>query len=99
MGALAVPAVAGASKLTAVGRAIAVYDPSLAPAPAAGAVAITGDRIRFARRLFESRPALVIGLSRRADTLLIEEVGREAGYVPISQSLDARFGWAMAPRS
>jgi hypothetical protein len=99
MGALAVPAVASAAKLQAASAAITVYDPSLTPAPAVGALPIAGDRIRFARRLFERRPSLVIGLSHRADALLIEEVAREAGYAPAAApaSLGAS-GWALAPR-
>ena len=97
IGALAVPVVAQAPKLRRVGASVVVYDPSLVAAPAAGALPIEGDRIRFARALFTRRPVLVIGVSRHADALLIEEVGREAGYAPVSQSLDARFGWALAP--
>ena len=96
MGALAVPAVASAAKLNAASGTVTVYDPSLVPAPVLGAVRIQGDPVRFARSLFDRRPSLVIGVSRRADALLIEEVAREAGYVPVSQSLDGKFGWALA---
>jgi hypothetical protein len=107
-GALAIPAVGALPQWQENGRAVLLHDPSLAAgrrmASAARAngdevLAIAGDRIRFARAVFERRPALVIGVSRHADALLIEEVGREAGYVPVSQSLDARFGWALAPKS
>jgi hypothetical protein len=98
VGALAVPAVASAAKLKAAGAAITVYDASLAPAPALDALPIEGDRIRFARKLFERRPSLVIGLSRHADALLIAEVGQESGYrgVAAPAALGAN-GWALAP--
>ena len=99
IGALAVPVTAAAPKLRPAGATVVVYDPSLAFVPASGALPIEGDRIRFARALFQKRPALVMGVSRHADALLIEDVGREAGYTPVSQSLDARFGWALAPRA
>jgi hypothetical protein len=97
--ALAVPAVASAGKLRAAAGPMVVYDPALVPPPAAAARPIEGDRIRFARAMFAARPSLVIGVSRSADALLIAEVAREAGYVPVSQTLDARYGWALAPRS
>jgi len=99
LGALAVPAVAGAGKLRAAAGTVVVYDPALVRPPAPAARPITGDRIRFARAMFAARPSLVIGVSRSADALLIAEVAREAGYVPVSQMLDARHGWALAPRS
>jgi len=64
-------------------------------------LAIEGDRIRFARALFERAPALVVGVSRAADAVLIEDVGREAGYtpVPVPVSLAGPFSWAVAPRA
>lgn|GEM_PF-616445 len=43
--------------------------------------AIEGDRIRFAREIFAAKPALVAGVSRHADLLLIADVAAEAGYV------------------
>ena len=90
-GALAVPALAGVPRLAwARGeRALVVYDPALeagrrlAAAHGGEALAIEGDRIRFARALFARKPALVVGLSRPADALLIEDVAREAGYRPV----------------
>jgi hypothetical protein len=89
---------------------ILLHDPSLAEgrrfAAAAGArgdkaVPIKGDRIRFARAVFERAPALVIGVSRSADALLIEEVGRETGYVPVAvpAPLVNQFAWALALRA
>jgi hypothetical protein len=99
VGALAVPAVASASKLKAASAAITIYDPSLTPAPVLGAVPIAGDRIRFAQNLFQRRPSLVFGLTRSADALLIEEVAREAGYVRVAPPASfGASGWALAPR-
>jgi hypothetical protein len=94
MGALAVPALAGLPRLSwARGEsALVVYDPALesgrrlAEAHGGEALAIAGDRIRFARALFERQPALVVGVSRTADALLIEDVGREAGFRPVSDA-------------
>ena len=74
------------------------------------ALPIEGDRIRFARAVFARRPAFVVGVSRPADALLIEDVGREAGYVladdktvremtAAAQPLDRGLvlGWVLAP--
>jgi hypothetical protein len=118
-GALAVPAVAGLPRAASaqVGKAMLLHDPSLvagrrfAEACGGEALAIEGDRIRFARAVFEQRPAFVVGVSRPADALLIEEVAREAGYLPAvdakvremtaaAQPLDRGLvvGWVLAPR-
>lgn len=43
-------------------------------------IAVEGDVIRFARALVETRPALIAGITRHADALLIGEVAAEAGY-------------------
>lgn len=110
-GALAIPAaatLAKAPKREASGT-ILLHDPSLdsgrrfaAAGQARGdkVLAIEGDRIRFARAVFERAPALVIGVSRAADAVLIEDVGREAGYVPVTvpTPLASKFAWALAPR-
>ena len=106
-GALVVPAVAAVP--TAAwgrgGKAVLVHDPELAAGRRLAALhdgevlAISGDRIRFARTLFARRPSLVVGVTRSADALLVEEVGRGAGYVPVAAP--ARLGasgWALAPR-
>jgi hypothetical protein len=104
-GALAVPAVAGMPRLKRSTAPLLVHDPALAAGRrlaethAGEVLAIEGDPIRFARALFARRPSLVVGVSRHADGLLIEEVGREAGYVPVPApaSLGAS-GWVLAPR-
>ena len=117
MGALAVPAVAGMPRLKRGTAPLQVHDPALAAgrrfAEAHGGevLAIEGDRIRFARAVFERRPSLVVGVSRHADALLIEEVAREAGYLSAddakvremtaaAQPLDRGLvlGWVLAPR-
>jgi hypothetical protein len=65
---------------------VLLHDPSLeagrrfAEAYGGEALPIEGDRIVFARAVFERHPAYVVGVSRPADALLIEEVAREAGY-------------------
>ncbi len=90
-GALAVPALAGVPHMAwAWGdKVLLLLDPSLeagrrvAEAHEGEALAIEGDRIRFARAVFARRPSSVVGISRPADALLIEEVGREAGYAPL----------------
>ena len=118
-GALAVPAVAGMPR-PAAGRgtkAILLHDPSLdagrrfAKAYGGESLPIEGDRIRFARAVFARKPAYVVGVSRPADALLIEDVGREAGYMladdskvremtAAAQPLDRGLvlGWVLAPR-
>lgn len=110
-GALALPAAASlakAPKRKASGT-ILLHDPSLeagrrfaASAQARGdkALAIDGDRIRFARAVFERAPALVVGVSRAADAVLVEDVAREAEYMPVAvpKPLAGKFAWALAPR-
>jgi hypothetical protein len=118
-GAAAVSAVAGVPRLAsaASARSVLLHDPSLeagrrfAEAHGGEVLPIEGDRIRFARGVFAKRPAYVIGVSRPADALLIEDVGREAGYVPAddkvvhemtaaAQPLDRGLvlGWVLAPK-
>src|SRR5687768_18064786 len=55
------------------------------------ALAIEGDRIRFARAVFARRPAFVVGVSRPADALLIEEVAREAEIGRHTSELQSRL--------
>lgn len=112
-GALAVPTVAGLAgwRWRHGDEGALLYDPSLAAGrrfAAAGAAqggavrAIEGDRVRFAREVLERRPALVAGVTRHADALLIEEVAREAGYQRVAllsgrgercSGADCRPGW------
>jgi hypothetical protein len=105
---LALPAVAAWAKSPTrkPSGTVLLHDPSLEAgrrfaASAGGSLAIEGDRIRFARAVFERAPALVIGVSRAADAVLIEDVGREAGYtaVPVPIQMANRFTWALAPRA
>ena len=119
-GAAALPAAAGLTGTASArgGTALLVHDPSLAAgrrfAEAYGgeALPIEGDRIRFARAVFARRPAFVVGISRPADGLLIEDVAREAGYLPAddakvhemtaaAQPLDRGLvlGWVLVPKA
>jgi hypothetical protein len=118
-GAAAVSAVAGVPRVAAArgGEAVLLHDASLeagrrfAEAYGGEALPIEGDRIVFARQVFARRPPYVVGVSRPADALLIEEVGREAGYVltdddtvremtAATQPLDRGLvlGWVLTPK-
>ena len=118
-GALAVPAVAGLPRVASAGTgdAVLLHDASLeagrrfAEAYGGAALPIEGDRIRLARAVFARRPAFVVGVSRPADALLIEDVAREAGYAladdqtvreltAAAQPLDRGLvlGWVLAPK-
>jgi hypothetical protein len=120
-GALAVPAITGLPRAASAttGKAVLLHDASLeagrsfAEAYGGEALPIEGDRIVFARAVFARRPAFVVGVSRPADALLIEDVAREAGYVPIAAGQDRLrelidttqpsdlglvLGWTLAPR-
>jgi hypothetical protein len=70
-----------------------VYQPTLeagrrfaAVSEARGAhvLSIEGDLVRFARPLFERKPAVVVGVTRWSDAVLIEDVGRETGYLSVA---------------
>lgn len=93
MGALAVPTVAGLAhwRWRHGEASVLLHDASLSAgrrfaeagrARGGDVRAIEGDRIRFAREVLEARPALIAGVSRHADFILIEDVAREAGYRP-----------------
>jgi len=116
-GALALPAAAAVAKSAkrAPSGTIVLYDPSFQGARSfavsaqmrgAEPLLIEGDRIRFARAVFARMPAMVVGISRSADAVLIEDVGREAGYVTIpvppgiARLLHTKSAqpWALAPR-
>ena len=90
-GALAVPTVAalarwrwqhGSHTGLVHDAALAAGNRFAAAGAAAGrsSMAVEGDVIRFARALVETRPALIAGVTRHADALLIGEVAAEAGY-------------------
>lgn len=93
MVALAVPTVAGLAhwRWRHGEASVLLHDPALAAgrrfaeaglAREADVRAIEGDRIRFACEVLEARPALIAGVSRHADFILIEDAAREAGYRP-----------------
>jgi hypothetical protein len=95
MGALAVPTVAGLAhwRWKHGERSVLLHDPVLAAGrrfAEAGAArggevrAIEGDRIRFAREVVAGKPALIAGVSRNADFMLVADVAREAGYGPVA---------------
>ena len=119
-GALAVPLTAAVPRGDAIGAPLLVFDPTLAAGRRlvevySGLVMpIKGDRIRFARAIFARQPATVIGVSRPTDAMLIEDVGREAGYLPVDKEAtilreiiasaqpvdrDLVLGWVLAPKS
>ncbi len=92
LGALAVPTVAGLAswQWKTGGKSLLLHDDSLNAGRrfgdagrAAGATtrAIAGDPVRFGREVLASKPALVAGVSRHAEALLIGEVAMEEGYV------------------
>ena len=94
-GALAVPTVAGLAhwRWQHGERSVLLYDSALHSGRAfaragearGGQVRpIEGDRIRLAQALVASPPALIAGVSRHADFILIEDVAREAGYRPVA---------------
>jgi hypothetical protein len=59
-------------------------------------LAIDGDRVRFARKLFQDmRPGRVAAMTRYADYLLLSGAAREHGYrtVLTGPSDDALFAW------
>ncbi len=102
LGLLAVPTLSGVANWNwRHGDArLLLHDPSLnagrrfaqaGAAQGAPSRAIEGDRIRFAREVLASKPALIAGVSRHADMLLIADVAAEAGYVEAAQ-FHARMG-------
>lgn len=87
---------------------VLLFDPDFAPArdfAEAGrawnrqVLPIEGDRIRFAREVFEGKPAVVQGMSRQADAVLIEEVASEAGYERAALEVEGdALRWTLMPR-
>jgi hypothetical protein len=87
-GALAVPTLSGLAtwRWRHGDKRVLVHDAELESgrrfaAAGGGSRPIEGDRIRFARDVFAAKPALVAGVSRHADLVLIADVAAEAGYV------------------
>ena len=87
---------------------VLLYDPDLPqglaaaragqPAPRS-VLAIEGDRIRFARTIMERRPAVIEGVTRQADAVLIEEVAAEAGYERVALTVTGDvLEWRLMPR-
>ena len=64
-------------------------------------LAMEGDPVRFAQDVLREEPALLAGIGRHADALLVEEVALEAGYARIATlqgsarctAADCRPGW------
>lgn len=87
---------------------VLLFDPALPQAHAyaeAGrawnrpALALEGDVIRFARQVFADRPALVRGISRQADAVLVHEVAEEAGYERTALVVEGdALVWTLQPR-
>lgn len=91
-GVLAVPTISGLAtwRWNHGDRRVLLHDPALeagrrfAAAGEAKGIApqpIEGDRIRLARSVLAGAPAVIVGVSRHADLLLIADAAREAGYV------------------
>ncbi|MEO6041286.1 MAG: hypothetical protein ABIP41_05255 [Croceibacterium sp.] len=121
MGAIAVPALAGLPKWRWGSGTVLLHDPALAAgrrlaqsgrARGGDVLAIGGDPVRLAQAVFARGPALVVGISRPADALLIEDVAREAGYASVQADVAALremiaasrprdtglvLGWVLAP--
>lgn len=98
-GALAVPALAGFAgwRWHKGDEAVLLHDGSLeagrrfAQATEGRSQPVEGDRVRFMRRVAGAGPALIAGVTRHADLLLLADVAREAGYRQVA-TIDARAG-------
>lgn len=109
-GALAAPAAASAAEWQwRHGHGtVMLFDPQLtegrafadsAQAWSRDVLPIEGDRVRFARSVFEGRPAIVRGVSRQADALLVQEVAEEAGYERTALVVEGdALTWTLQPR-
>lgn len=73
----------------------------------ATSLAIEGDRVRFTRKLLENRPAMIAGVSRYADAMMIEDIAKEANYQRVAllqgraascTRQDCRSGWSALGR-
>ena len=88
----ALTAIAASVKAADAERSLTLFDPgepsaqAFAKSQGGKTVAITGDRIRLARRVFaKNAPHRLTVIGRHADVLLLTEAAREAGYRPTSQ--------------
>ena len=91
--ALAVPTVSGAASWFHTRRSTSVlmHDASLeagrrfaTAATTVASIPINGDRVRLARKMLAGRPAIIAGVTRNADMVLIADVAREAGYYVVT---------------
>ncbi|MEO5705784.1 MAG: hypothetical protein ABIT10_13470 [Alteraurantiacibacter sp.] len=81
------------------GRAFAEAGRAWNRPPLALANAPDADLIRLARQIFAERPALVRGVSRQADAVLVHEVAAEAGYERTALVVDGdALTWTLQPR-
>ena len=97
-GAAAVAALPALAQAAEASVAVFEADEPAARAFAKGripALAIDGDRVRFARALFrEQRPARVLAMTRYADYLILSEAAREDGYrTQLVSQADTLFAW------
>lgn len=103
-GAVAAPAIAKARP-----GALTLFDPaepaarSFAASQGGRAVAIEGDRIRLARRLFrKGAPERLAVIGRHADILLLSEAAQEAGYRSLKSEpfpVDGLYLWTATRRA
>ena len=97
-GALATPAAASAAgwHWRHGHGSVLVYDAALeqgraaarasAPAPRT-AIPIEGERVHFARGILARKPAVIEGVTRQADLVMIEDVAAETGYERVALSV------------
>lgn len=109
-GAMAAPAAASAAEWQwRHGHgSVLLFDPDLAEGRAFAdsaqawnrdVMAIEGDRVRFARMVFEGRPAIVRGVSQQADAVLVQDVAEEMGYERTALTVEGdALTWTIQPR-
>jgi len=82
----ALTAIAATAKAADGQGSLTLFDPaeptarSFAESRGGKKIAIAGDRIRLARRLFANAPDRLTVIGRHADVLLLTEAAREEGY-------------------
>jgi len=106
-------ALAGAVAAPAIAKAkpgiLTLYDPAeqaaraFAASQGGRAIAIEGDRIRLARRLFsQGAPERLTVIGRHADLLLLSEAAQEAGYRTLTSEpfpSDGLYLWTAIKRT